>query len=308
MRNAMMESLMNLAEKDSDLMLLTGDLGFGVFEEFEKRHPKQFLNVGVSEQNMIGIASGLALKGKKVFVYSIGNFPTLRCLEQIRNDACYHQLNINIVAMGAGFSYGALGMSHHATEDIAIMSSLPEVTVLSPSTKDEAKQLVNNAYFEKGVCYIRIDKSSITSDVPNPDIKIGNAYTLAEGGSGIIIFATGGIAEEAIKARSALLEEGVYVEVASISTVKPIDREFILSKSKQNNYVITLEEHNTFNGLGTLIANLLYEEGVFNKKFTKLGVDDEYVSIVGSQKFLREYCGIDAISIKSIIKKYISEL
>ena len=308
MRNAMMESLMNLAEKDSDLMLLTGDLGFGVFEEFEKRHPKQFLNVGVSEQNMIGIASGLALKGKKVFVYSIGNFPTLRCLEQIRNDACYHQLNINIVAMGAGFSYGPLGMSHHATEDIAIMSSLPEVTVLSPSTKDEARKLVTNAYFEPGVCYIRIDKSSAISEAANSDIKIGNAYTLAEGNSGIIIFATGGIAEEAIKARNELLEENIYVEVASIPTVKPIDREFILSKSKQNNYVITLEEHNTFNGLGTLIANLLYEEGVFNKKFTKLGVNDEYVSIVGSQKFLREHCGIDAISIKNLIKKYISGL
>lgn len=118
MRDAFLKSIFLLAKRDSDVMLLTADLGYGVFEEFEEEFPGQYLNVGVAEQNMMGVATGLALEGKKVFTYSIGNFPTLRCLEQIRNDACYHELNINIVASGGGFSYGGLGMSHHATEDL----------------------------------------------------------------------------------------------------------------------------------------------------------------------------------------------
>ena len=148
MRDAFMNALFDLAELDSDVMLLTGDLGFGVFEEFEEKHPSQYLNVGVAEQNMIGIATGLALEGKKIFVYSIGNFPTLRCLEQIRNDACYHMLNINIIASGGGFSYGGLGMSHHATEDLSIMRALPDMSVVAPATAWEAGEAIMGLYSE----------------------------------------------------------------------------------------------------------------------------------------------------------------
>src|ERR1041385_4546417 len=140
MRNAFIQRLMQLAPHDPRLMLVTGDLGFGVLDEFSKKFPKQYLNAGVAEQNMTGVATGLALEGRIVFTYSIGNFPTLRCLEQIRNDAAYHGANVKVVAIGGGFSYGALGMSHHATEDLSIMRAIPGLTVVSPGDDWEQSQ------------------------------------------------------------------------------------------------------------------------------------------------------------------------
>ena len=129
-----------MAATDSRVMLITGDLGFGVMDNFRQRFPTQFLNVGVAEQNMIGVATGLALEGYTVFTYSIANFAFMRCLEQIRNDAAYHECNVNVVSIGGGFSYGALGVSHHATEDLAIMRSLPQVTVVAPADCWEAAE------------------------------------------------------------------------------------------------------------------------------------------------------------------------
>ena len=160
MRDAFLDKLTRLASKDKDIVLLTADLGFGVFEDFESQFPGQYFNVGVAEQNMTGLASGLALEGKKVITYSIGNFPTLRCLEQIRNDACYHNLNITIVASGGGFSYGPLGMSHHATEDIAILRALPAMSVTAPGTAWEAGEAIEVLIKNKGVSYLRLDKTT----------------------------------------------------------------------------------------------------------------------------------------------------
>ena len=158
MRDAFVKKLTELAREDSDIMFLTGDLGFGVFDDFEKEFPTQYLNVGVAEQNMTGIAAGLGLEGKKVFTYSIANFSTLRCLEQIRNDAAYHEVNLTVVSSGGGFTYGALGMSHHATEDLAIMRALPDVTVLAPSPTWEAYHATKAITETSGVGYLRIEK------------------------------------------------------------------------------------------------------------------------------------------------------
>ena len=134
MRDAFVRALEELAEENSNLFFITADLGFGVFDNFEEKFPKQYLNIGVAEQNMIGVATGLALEGRDVFVYSIANFSTFRCLEQIRNDAAYHNVNITIVSSGGGFTYGSLGMSHHATEDIGIMRAIPNITVVAPTS------------------------------------------------------------------------------------------------------------------------------------------------------------------------------
>ena len=149
-----------LAERDSRLMLVTGDLGFGVLNRFIERFPRQFLNVGVAEQNMTGIAAGLALEGRTVFTYSIGNFPTLRCLEQLRNDAAYHGANVKVVAVGGGFSYGSLGFSHHATEDLAILRALPNVTVVAPGDDWETQEATTAIWEQPGTCYIRLDRAS----------------------------------------------------------------------------------------------------------------------------------------------------
>jgi len=200
MRDTFISTLTREALKNPDIMLLTGDLGFGVFDEYRKNLPEQFLNVGIAEQNMTGIATGLALVGKTVFTYSIGNFPTLRCLEQIRNDSAYHNANVTIVAVGAGFSYGQLGMSHHATEDLGIMRSIPQVTVFSPSTLLEVEQVTIASLKIKGTCYIRLDKSFADStSFLQPNFIVGKP-SLIRKGNDLTIVSTGGVLEEVILA------------------------------------------------------------------------------------------------------------
>src|SRR5262249_44559906 len=160
-------------EADPRVFLITGDLGFGVLDSFSKKYPRQFLNAGVAEQNMTGLATGLALDGRVVFTYSIGNFPTLRCLEQIRNDAAYHGANVKVVAVGGGFSYGALGMSHHATEDLAIMRALG-ITVVAPACDWEASEAAAALVAQEGTCYIRLDRSSAGSTaLEGEEFKLG---------------------------------------------------------------------------------------------------------------------------------------
>ncbi len=233
MRDSMMQALYELADEDKNVMLLTGDLGFGLFEDFAKQFPNQFINIGIAEQNMIGVASGLALEGKIVFVYSIGNFPTLRCLEQIRNDACYHNLNVNIICMGAGFSYGALGMSHHATEDLSIMRALPGVKVISPATAWEASEATRALYKDEGVGYLRIDKSKVENPtILNQDFHLGKA-NLLRNGTDITLISVGGVAEEAIKASNLLSKDGIDCRVLSLCTVKPIDLDAIRSACEE---------------------------------------------------------------------------
>lgn len=165
MRDSFVRTLLTLAQGDPNIELLTGDLGFGVLRPFWEALPDQFLNVGIAEQNMISMAAGMALEGKTVFVYSIGNFPTMRCLEQIRNDCAYPGANVKIVCVGAGFAYGALGMSHHATEDLAVMRALPGVTVFSPADRTEAEAVARAAVKTPGTCYIRLGRGGLGTAV-----------------------------------------------------------------------------------------------------------------------------------------------
>src|SRR3954463_955369 len=162
MRDHFVKRLSQLAAADPRIVLLTADLGFGVLNNFAQKYPKQFLNAGVAEQNMTGLATGLALEGRIVFTYSIGNFPTLRCLAQIRNDAAYHEANVKVVAIGGGFSYGALGMSHHATEDLAILRAIG-IPVVAPGCDWEAAEALNALVEKKGTCYLRLDRPSTGS-------------------------------------------------------------------------------------------------------------------------------------------------
>ena len=158
MRDAFTRALMREAAKDDRLMLVTGDLGFGVLKPFWETYPEQFVNAGIAEQSMTGLAAGLAKTGRTVLTYSIGNFPTLRCLEQIRNDCAYHSLNVKVVCVGGGFVYGSLGMSHHATEDMAIMRALPGVTVFTPGDPAEVEAIVPVMLKTPGTCYLRLGR------------------------------------------------------------------------------------------------------------------------------------------------------
>jgi transketolase len=301
MRDALVKSLFMLAEKDSRVMLLTGDLGYGVFEEFEKKYPYQYLNIGVAEQNMMGIAAGLALEGKIIFTYSIGNFPTLRCLEQIRNDACYHELNINIIATGGGFSYGGLGMSHHATEDIAIMRALPGMTVLVPSTSEESETGVINLYETAGTGYLRLDKSKFENTKSIEGISVGKANILRRG-SDITLIAVGGIAKEAMKAAEILSSANIECRVVSLYSVKPIDIGVIKSACEDTLGIITIEEGNLTGGIGSAVSEVCLDNEFKPKIFYRFGLNDEYSEIVGDQEYLRSHYKIDCSSLVSKIK------
>ena len=287
-----MKALFELANNNKDVVLITGDLGFGLFEDFSEKFPSQFVNIGIAEQNMIGVSTGLALEGKIVFVYSIGNFPTLRCLEQIRNDACYHNLNINIICMGAGFSYGALGMSHHATEDIAIMRSLPGMTVISTSTEDEAYFSTIELSKRNGVGYLRLDKSNASKSKELKDkIEIGKGNILKDG-SDYTIIVCGGIAEEALSAADDLDKDNISCKVVSMHTIKPIDNVLIQDCVENSKGIISVEEGNITGGLGSAILEACLKNGKFPLKMKTLGINDEYVSIVGSQEYLRDSTGL----------------
>mgnify|MGYP002838034156 CR=1 FL=1 len=302
MRNAFLAALTSLAEKDKDIVLLTADLGYGVFEEFESRFPDQYFNVGVAEQNMTGLASGLSLEGKKVVTYSIGNFPTLRCLEQIRNDACYHDANITIVAGGGGFSYGALGMSHHATEDIAILRALPKISVVAPCTTNEAGEAITSMILGGGVGYLRLDKTSANNSPIERAFVIGKSRRYKEGAD-ITLVATGGILDDVNIASVELKKLGINVRVVGMHSIKPIDIDEIIDAATNTGGIVTVEEHNKDGGLGSAISEVCMDFGVMPKKFLRIGLDNMYSSIVGSQQYLRSRYEMDSEAIVNKVKK-----
>ena len=184
MRDTFVKTLLEIAKKDKNVYIVTGDLGFGVLKPFWEELPDQIINAGIAEQNMTSIAAGLALQGKIVYTYSIGNFPTLRCIEQIRNDCAYHDANVKVVCVGGGFVYGSLGMSHHATEDIAIMRALPNVTVVAPGDLVEAACATKAIYETPGTCYLRLGRGGekqIHESIEN--FEIGKAIKIQDGSS-----------------------------------------------------------------------------------------------------------------------------
>ena len=305
MRDAFLSNIHSLAEDNSNLMLLTADLGFGVFETFESTYPKQYLNVGVAEQAMTGLATGLALEGKIVFTYSIGNFPTLRCLEQIRNDAAYHDANVNIIASGGGFSYGQLGMSHHATEDLSIMRSLPGVEVYAPCSSVEAGIITKNVVSRNGVSYLRLDKTS-ADDSSAESFRFGKLRKYAAG-CDVLVIATGGILGEAQAVRLDLSKENIDVAIWGCHSIKPFDEESLLELAREYSLIITLEEHNIIGGLGSLVAETIMDGGATSVSLVRLGLKDTYSSVVGDQKYLREYYAIDSKAIAAIIKSNLNK-
>ena len=287
--------------------IVVPDLGFGVLDHFAKKYPKQFFNAGIAEQNMTGIAAGLGIEGKTVFTYSIGNFNTLRCLEQIRNDACYHNANVNIVSIGGGFSYGALGYSHHATEDIAIMRAIPNLRVFCPCDFWEVQEITKKVIELGGVNYIRIDKSSyLNKKNKSETFKVGKARVLSEGND-LTIITCGGIANVAIEAKKELLKFNINCKVISMHTIKPIDKKIIIDSVKKTGCIVTLEEHILIGGLGGAVSEFLMQENLYPKRFKMLGLKPKFSTIVGSQNYLREYNKIDKDSIVREIKCLIDE-
>jgi transketolase len=297
MRDAFVQTLMAIAAQDNRVMLLTGDLGFGVLDRFAQEFPRQFLNVGVAEQNLTGLAAGLALEGKIVFTYSIGNFNTLRCLEQIRNDVCYHQANVKIVSIGGGLCYGPLGVSHHATEDLAVMRALPNLKVVAPGDVVETVLATRSVYQTPGPCYLRLGRGNeprVHQEMPN--FELGKNICLASGDQ-VALLATGGILANAAAARNLLKNRGVAASLYSVHTLKPLDHACIKELAASNRLIATIEEHSVLGGLGGAVAEVLSEISGARACLVRLGLPEGFVSEVGDQEYLRRLYGLSAAAI-----------
>ena len=302
MRNAFFRALYALAERDERVFLIVGDLGFGVVEPFAERFPERFLNVGVAEQNMTGIAAGLALCGKIVFTYSIANFPILRCLEQVRNDVCYHKANVKIVAVGGGLAYGALGSTHHATEDIAIMRALPEMLVVAPGDPQEAEAATRAIAEHPGPCYLRLGRAGEPNVHPQKlSFELGRAIRVLEGDD-ITLISTGGLLQTAVQVAELLRPMGLHARVLSMHTIKPLDVEAVLSAAQETRAILTLEEHSTTGGLGGAVAEVLAEGDRGLPIFRRFGLPSAFASTVGTQEHLRSQYGLSPQSLVAAIR------
>lgn len=299
MRDTFVKTLIEEAKKNVNIELVTGDLGFGVLKPYWEALSNQFTNAGIAEQNMTTVAAGMALEGKTVFTYSIGNFPTLRCLEQIRNDCAYHKANVKIVCVGGGLVYGSLGMSHHATEDIAVMRALPDVTVVCPGDLVEMKKATKALANMPGTCYLRLGRGGekqIHKEIP--DFEIGKAIKIREvaGKGKVAIFSTGGILDETSDACQTLCDKGFGIEQYSFHTVKPLDTGVVRSCAERCDYIVSVEEHNVQGGFGSAVAEVMAEHGG-KAKLIRIGMQDCYCTKVGTQSYLREQYQMNASSI-----------
>lgn len=302
MRDGFIRAVLELAKNNRNVELITGDLGFGVLKPFWEAVPDQFINAGIAEQNMTAMAAGMALEGKTVFTYSIGNFPTLRCLEQIRNDCAYHGANVNIVCVGGGFVYGSLGMSHHATEDLAVMRSLPDVAVFAPADKVEAAAVAKAVADYPGTCYIRLGRGGeqIVRDTID-SFEVGKALSVQEG-TRVALFSTGDIYGEVARAVEILEKNGIKPTVYTFPTVKPLDEKNVRSCAESHELIVTCEEHNVLGGLGTAVAEVL-AENPSRARLVRLGITGSYCTTVGNQNYLRRQYGLAGDQIADRILK-----
>src|SRR5438445_6186768 len=261
MNSVFIEYILNMAESDERIFLLVVDLGFVVTEAYERRFPGQFLNAGVAEQNMTGIAAGLALTGKIVFTYSIANFPLISCREQVRNDVCYQAANVKIVAVGGGFAYGSLGATHHATEDLAIMRALPEMTVVAPGDPVEAEAATDAIAAHAGPCYLRLGRAGESRvHRASIDFQLGKAIEVRSGND-LALISTGGLLETAVQVAEILQGDGLRARVLSMHTLKPLDVRAVLAATRETGGIFTLEEDSLIGRLGSAVAEILRESG-----------------------------------------------
>lgn len=309
MRDHVLSELTNLAKKDKRIYLITGDLGYVVLDGFKEACPDRFINAGIAEQNMTALAAGMAREGNMVFTYSIGNFPTLRCIEQIRNDVCYHKANVKILAVGGGFVYGNQGITHHATEDIAMMRILPNMRVYVPGDAYEAVECLKDAYIYDGPCYIRLARNK-EENFHTEDENINIEQVLDFGGTGrdVVILTTGAILCEGKKLQNNLLEQGIHTKLVSIPRVKPIDRMTIETIAKNTKLMVTMEEHQYSGGLGGLISEILSEIRGKKAVLYRSGLQDMFSEETGDQHYLRDFYGISAHKLEPIVKDLLKEL
>ena len=292
MRTTFVKTLIELARKDDNIFLLTPDMGYSVLEPFRDEFPDRFLNTGIAEQNTIGVAAGLALTGKIVYVYSIIPFVTMRCYEQVRLDLAYNNTNVKLIGIGAGLTYGSLGPSHHAVEDIAIMRSIPNMTVLCPGDPIEVAELVKASHATFGPIYIRLGKNGEPRIHPEgTKIEIGKAITIVDGNDFALI-TTSNMLETGKKWVDEWKQDGVSVSLISMPSIKPFDSDTVIQLIEKEMPILVVEEHNVIGGLGTAVSEVIAKVGK-PVKFKQIGINDEFSHVVGDHSFQREKFMLD---------------
>lgn len=290
MRTAFIKELCELAEQDERIWLICGDLGYSVLEVFADRFPKRYLNAGVAEQNMTGIAAGLALTGKTVFTYSIANFPVMRCLEQIRNDVCYHKLSVKIVAVGGGLAYGSHGYTHHGVEDIAVMAAMPNLVVAAPGDPIETSAVTRAVTRMRGPAYLRLGKAGEPVLHKQAfELEIGKSIWVREG-EDVTVVSTGAMLGTVLAAADRLQTLGVSAGVLSMPYIVPLDEAAILSAVEKTPALLTVEEHGS-GGLGTMVGEVIARAGK-SVKFAPMRLGRAPITVSGTQEELRSTQGL----------------
>ncbi len=307
MRDAFFDALFNLARKDKNVILITADIGAVCHNEFRQKLPKQYINIGVAEQNMIGVAAGLALAGKIVYVYSIIPFVTMRCYEQIRVDLCVMNLPVTVVGIGAGFDYSTLGPTHHATEDIGLMRLLPNMSIYSPSDSVIAGLLAKACHKQPGPKYIRLDRQGLPLLYKKEkEINISRGLSLLKTGKDLYIISTGRMVYEALNIAKALSRYSISAGVIDLFKIKPVEEQNFWSVIKGTDYIATLEEHFITGGIGSIISEMFARDNNA-PRLKSFGIPDKFCRRYGPREYLRciNKIGVNSVteSIKAWIKK-----
>lgn len=299
MRTAFINQLIEEAKVNENIFLLVGDLGYSVVEPYAELFPERYLNVGIAEQNMAGVAAGLAMEGYCVYIYSIGNFPTLRCMEQIRYDICYHNLNVKIVAVGGGYAYGPLGPSHHATEDIGMLRTIPNLVICVPGDPVETKVVTTFTTQHHGPCYIRIGKAGeplVHKENSITKLSLGEILMIKNSTNGeVAVFSTGAMLKYAL---DFVEQNKINASVFSFPFIKPLNKENLLEILKSHKKIITIEEHQAQGGFGSTILevmNDLIEEGKLKNVplVKRIAIPDKFYSVAGTQDYLRKLAKLE---------------
>lgn len=296
MRNSFIKTLMEQARQDDRIFLLCGDLGYSVLEPFAEAFPDRFINVGIAEQNMVGLAAGLSLEGYTVFCYSIGNFPTLRAMEQIRYDVAYHDTNVKIIAVGGGYAYGPLSTSHHTTEELGMLRTIPNMVVTAPGDPAEVDAMTTFIAQHRGPCYMRLNKAGEPRlHAQPPALTLGGIVPVrVNNGATAAVFATGDMVGYAARY---LEKSAPHIDLYSFPFVNPIDTAQLAALAARYTQVATLEEHQANGGFGSAILERLHDllsDGALARlpAVRRIAIPNAFVGSAGTQEFLREKMGL----------------
>lgn len=298
MRTAYLDTLYELASKDKNVYALISDNGAIIYDKYRRDLEKQYLNLGISEANMLGMAAGMASCGKIPFAYTIGAFLAYRAFEFIRNDACIQNQNVKIVGVGVGQAYSALGPTHHSTEDLGCLRSLPNLTIVTPASPMEVRKATLAAYEHKGPVYLRLGTNK-EPEIYEEDysFELGKGVTLMEG-SDITLITSGSILKDVLEIAKELKKDGISARVVNIHTIKPIDKDIIEKAIEETGRIVTIEDHNIIGGLGSAVAEVIAEFGK-GVKFKRIGLTS-FSKGYGSYQELKANNGI---GIKEIVKE-----